>query len=602
MAETAADKAYAAALAEIERVRLAGEIQLRLLGDDYAALQQIPPEIDGIDDLSVIDLDGTQIGDLSPLSSVTTLHLLSFDRTQVRNLAPLANLTELQMLSAIGTQVDDLTPLTYLTALKSLYAEDTQVSDLTSLINLTELTSLYVGGTQVSNLAALADLRALKSLSITTTLVSDIAALSDLVNLEWLAMYQTQISNLAPLANLTKLRSLYLSQTEVSDLAPLKNLRELGNLGVGSSKVSDLRPIQDLPLKGDERLSGLSFAHTPATEKDPELARLSEIEDNATRTRETLAYLKTLPSWPEPYLPKAAPDVPPSEPLAAPPTPPEQDPALPLIWGERGFAFLASRVDTDPVTEAALDDLRALLEDLRRKGNRHDDLYRLACEVQDRAAGEISELNLVRLHLSYQKLRRLYQSRDKRSEAFDDETTGVLGSVLEILPAVTMADANVAELIKRQEDERNAGRTPEADAAQTRVLETVQESDAPFAPEVKDAATAILQPGHSDRLAATKPILSRNTAMVVLTFVALESTKSAVFGPVGNYVYEHSPQLLALARTLGDDAFLWAQMVLATFKSQFEISIGMAREASALGHLRLRRQSEKQRDLDKRPK
>ncbi|MEO5613542.1 MAG: hypothetical protein ABIR04_01270, partial [Cypionkella sp.] len=72
-------------------------------------------------------------------------------------------------------------------------------------------------------------------------------------------------------------------------------------------------------------------------------------------------------------------------------------------------------------------------------------------------------------------------------------------------------------------------------------------------------------------------------------------------GPVGNYVYDHSPELLALARTLGSDAFLWAQMVLATFKTQFEIATGIAREASALGHLRLREKANKYRDLDKRP-
>ena len=580
MAETAADKAYAAALAEIERVRLAAETQLILTGETYADLQQIPPEIDGIVDLSWLELTDTQVSDLLPLVNLTKLELLYAARTKIRDLAPLANLTMLEMLSVITTQVDDLTPLADLTALRSLYASETQVSNLTPL----------------------ADLHALKNLALGRTNVIDITPLLGLTSLEWLAIYDTQISNFAPLANLTKLKSLYLGQTKIGELGSLANKTELESLSLDFTEVSDLRPIRDLPLNVGEEQDGLSFSYTPATEKDPELARLAKIEDNATRTRDTLAYLKTLPPWPEPYLPEAAPNDPPSEPLAAPPTPPEQDPALPLIWGPQGFAFLASRVDADPVTEAALDDLRALLDDLRRKGNRHDDLYRLACEVQDRAAGEISELNLVRLHLSYQKLRRLYQSRDKRSEAFDDETTGVLGSVLEILPAVTMADAKVAELIKRQEDERNAGRIPEADAAQIRMLETVQEADAPFAPEVKDTAAAILQPGHNDRLAATKPILSRNTAMAVLKFVATGVVYNAAFGPIGNYVYDHSAELLALARTLGDDAFLWAQMVLATFKSQFEISIGMAREASALGHLRLRKQSEKNRDLDKRPK
>ncbi len=46
--------------------------------------------------------------------------------------------------------------------------------------------------------------------------------------------------------------------------------------------------------------SGLQFRNTPAAAADIELARLAEIEDSATRTRDTLAYLKTLPEWPLP--------------------------------------------------------------------------------------------------------------------------------------------------------------------------------------------------------------------------------------------------------------------------------------------------------------
>ncbi|ETD87512.1 hypothetical protein U716_00710 [Rhodobacter capsulatus B6] len=58
---------------------------------------------------------------------------------------------------------------------------------------------------------------------------------------------------------------------------------------------------------------GVEFSDCEATRRDAELTRLSDIDDDTIRTRETLAYLNTLPPWPEPYLPKARPDGKPPE-------------------------------------------------------------------------------------------------------------------------------------------------------------------------------------------------------------------------------------------------------------------------------------------------
>jgi Leucine-rich repeat (LRR) protein len=395
------------------------------------------------------------------------------------------------------------------------------------------------------------------------------------------------------IAILTALRGLSLDQTAVSDLAPLAGLAGLADLVLDGCPVADLRPIRGFAKLGTNRAPGLSFHDTPATRADGTLARLAGIEDPEDRARETLAYLNTLPPWPEPYIPSARPDGAPPQPIGKTPEAPKQDPALPLIWGDAGFAFLASRIDGDPVTEAALDDLRVLLEDLRRKGNRHDDLYRLAGEMQDRSAGPIAGLNLVRLHLSYQKLRRVYLGRSSRSERLDDETETVIASVLEILPGVTLADPGVKVLIDRQDAERAAVVTADKAAAEAGFLGAMQGDDAPFAPEVKDAAQAIAEPGIDDRLSATRRILSRNGLIAVMQAIAVSVITAPITGPIGNFVYEHSAEILNLARTMGDDAFYWAQMVFAGFKTEYEIMMGIAREAVGAGSVRRGRHKDK---------
>jgi Leucine Rich Repeat (LRR) protein len=142
----------------------------------------------------------------------------------------------------------------------------------------------------------------LQTLCLDNTQVADLAPLAGLGGLQWLNLDNTQVADLAPLAGLGGLQTLYLNNTQVADLAPLAELGGLQMLTLDNTQVADLRPICDLPFpeSKNDPFFGLHFKNTPAAASSPELTRLSEIEDSKTRTRETLAYLKTLPPWPEP--------------------------------------------------------------------------------------------------------------------------------------------------------------------------------------------------------------------------------------------------------------------------------------------------------------
>lgn len=534
---SAAEAAYQAAVEVINSIRRLGGGVLVLSDEHYGALDRIPPEIAGISFLEYAIFDGTAISDISPLAALKKMGRLHLNNTLVSDLSPLASMKELAWLDLNDTKVNDLSPIVHLVRLNCLF--------------------------------------------LNRTLVKDLEPLAAQPRLSLLSLSQTTVSDLSPLRGMTEMQGLYLDRTAVKDLSPLRNMTVLETLTLDHSDVGDLRPISNLQFPMQQGGRGLAFSDTPATRRDPELHRLSQIKDDEQRTRETLAYLKTLPPWPEPL---------PWNETPANPPPLEQDPALPLIWGEKGFAFLARSIDSDPVTEAALDDLRTLLEDLRRKGNRHDDLYRLAGEMQERSSGPIADLHMVKLHLSYQKLRRLYQSRGSRVEAFDDETVGVLGSVLEILPGVTLADPGVEKLIQRQEAERLAGTNPEKVAAEAGMLMAVQSDDAPFADEVKDTAKAILEQGHDDRLTATRGILSRNSLIAVLKFFRNDPIGAGITGSlITTFALSYSPALLALAGTMGSDVLFWAQTVLSNFNAEYQLATGIAREALSSGTVALPR-------------
>lgn len=114
-----------------------------------------------------------------------------------------------------------------------------------------------------------------------------------------LSLGKCRISDLGPLAALSRLETLSLNDTPVSDLRPLARLTALSGLSIHRTQVHDLRPLRDLPLNGGASdvlgLPGLHFRDIPACRNDPELERLSRIADWRQATRETLAYLGTLP-------------------------------------------------------------------------------------------------------------------------------------------------------------------------------------------------------------------------------------------------------------------------------------------------------------------
>ncbi|MCB6177185.1 hypothetical protein LHP98_03455 [Rhodobacter sp. Har01] len=341
MADSKADRAYRAAVKEIERVRKAGGTTLDLSGTRFRALTRIPPEIAGVQGLSEIDLSRTAVADLAPLASLTALRSLWLNQTAVADLAPLAGLTALQTLRLDQTAVADLAPLAGLTALQWLKLDQTAVADLSPLAGLTALQWLWLSQTAVADLAPLAGLTALESLALDQTAVADVAPLAGLTALQTLRLDQTAVADLAPLAGLTALRSLFLSQTAVADLAPLSGLTALADLALDGTPITDLRPIKGADRLGTDDPPGLTFSATAATAQDAELDRLSRIEDTADRARETLAYLASLPPWPQPYTPRARPDGQPPQPIgdAKPPEPPPTLEALMQAQDLAGWRF-----------------------------------------------------------------------------------------------------------------------------------------------------------------------------------------------------------------------------------------------------------------------
>jgi hypothetical protein len=171
--------------------------------------------------LRKLNLSGTQVSNLSPLSGLTALRHLNLSRTKVRDISPLSGLTALQYLWLNHIKVSDLRPLAGLTALQHLELRKTHVRDVSPLSGLTALQVLWVNFAPVSDISPLSGLTALQYLWLNTTPVSDLRPLAGLTALQYLCLNATPVSDISPLTGLPALRYLDLSFTQVSDMSPL---------------------------------------------------------------------------------------------------------------------------------------------------------------------------------------------------------------------------------------------------------------------------------------------------------------------------------------------------------------------------------------------
>lgn len=185
--------------------------------------------------------------------------------------------------------------------------------------DLTGLQILNLSNTQITDLAPLAGLTGLQSLNLNSTMIADVTPLEKLKGLRFLWLTHTRIADVAPLAKLTAMQLLFLNETLITDIAPLISMTDILVINVADTQVTDLRPIAMMNKLGTQGVIGhmggamivsepLRFQNTPATTRDKRLAELAQIKNHEERSRETLAYLRSLPPWPEPYTPEATPD------------------------------------------------------------------------------------------------------------------------------------------------------------------------------------------------------------------------------------------------------------------------------------------------------
>ncbi|MFH1088448.1 MAG: leucine-rich repeat domain-containing protein, partial [Patescibacteria group bacterium] len=98
--------------------------------------------------LQILEIDGTNVTDLSPLNNLTNLRRLMIANSPITNLTGIKNLTNLTFLNLFG---------------------DNKLIDISTLRNLTKLIDLGLAGTNITDLSPMTSLKNLKTLTLFNT-------------------------------------------------------------------------------------------------------------------------------------------------------------------------------------------------------------------------------------------------------------------------------------------------------------------------------------------------------------------------------------------------------------------------------------------------
>ena len=237
--------------------------------------------------LETLDLRNNVVGDVTPLSTMTSLK-----RLYLRGNANLTNVKLLVKLKETSRTSIDITlprPVTFRDAnllaevLKALnnnplnlnlqegdpiFPEDMEmlttftasgqdVVNLTGLETATKLTSLTLNGNEIASLTPLARLEALETLDLADNVnISSISSLARLTALTDLNLSNNKISSVSSLSRLEALQTLNLADNSISSLTVLSGLINLTTLNLSNNRITDVLPLQGLSALRTLNLSG----------------------------------------------------------------------------------------------------------------------------------------------------------------------------------------------------------------------------------------------------------------------------------------------------------------------------------------------------------
>jgi len=165
---------------------------LPAFGIDDKKLKWLAEMLGRLSNLTVLGLDGNNLGDISALGSLTNLTRLYLGGNNLGDISALESLTNLTELGLGSNKLGDISALGSLTNLTRLYLGGNKLGDISALGALTNLTVLYLGVNNLSDISALGSLTNLTRLELMGNKLKNIAR--EFFEREWDVAWKNEYS------------------------------------------------------------------------------------------------------------------------------------------------------------------------------------------------------------------------------------------------------------------------------------------------------------------------------------------------------------------------------------------------------------------------
>ncbi|WP_108801834.1 COR domain-containing protein [Aquimarina sp. Aq107] len=251
-------------------------------------LTKIPDEILEVKDLSILNLRGNSISDLSFLEKIDSLKELDIRGNVVDNISSLRNLSNLEVLDIGYNSVSDFSPLANLINLKKIWLENNNISNIFFLEKLANLEHINLQNNCINDLSYLTNLSGLKSIDIQNNNISDFSFLKKINSLEILNLGYNQISDISFLKNLSSITFLNLRNNKITNGFFLENLTKLENLDLVGNNIKDLSFLTNLKSLEKLDIQNNQISNIPNLEQ---LTKIRFLDISANRIK-NLSFLK----------------------------------------------------------------------------------------------------------------------------------------------------------------------------------------------------------------------------------------------------------------------------------------------------------------------
>ena len=207
--------------------------------------------LSGLASLVTLQLLDNPISDLSPIAGLAALNIFSVGGQAAGNrlldnadFNVIAGLTSLTRLYIYGSQISNISPITSMNNLAHLSINNSLLVDISPLASLTDLVWLTLTYNNIGNISPLANLTSLGLLGLAHNNISSLSPVSGLTALTRLDAGNNKISDISPLATLTNLTEVYLSSQTVA----------LSNATAGQPYANPFRAINGsfIPTSGSK--------------------------------------------------------------------------------------------------------------------------------------------------------------------------------------------------------------------------------------------------------------------------------------------------------------------------------------------------------------